>query len=53
MPGDLLLLFVGDGDAVFGDDVSSIAFVVDVADDDGVGDAFLSAVSCASGCFVL
>jgi len=42
----LLLLFVGDV-------VSSKAFVVAVADDDGVGDAFLPAVSCVSGCFVL
>ncbi len=53
MPGDLLLLMIGGGGAGFGDVVSSMAFNVAVADDDGVGDAFLSAVSCTSGCFVL
>ena len=49
----LLLSLIGGGSAGFGDVVSSMAFDVAVSDDDGVGDAFLSAVSCASGCFVL
>ena len=49
----LLLSLIGGGSAGFGDVVSSMAFDVAVSDDDGVGDAFLSAVFCASGCFVL
>ena len=50
---DLFLLFIGEDAVGFGDVVSFVAFDVVVADNDGEGDAFLSAVSCASGCFML